>query len=90
LTFGHPCADIFGCLPSNNLRVAGALHNFSESTAMNCIDLIEVTYGPTDLQMCVLTRSIAANHTGAFCLRNYDKLSAERCTFENCSHATSK
>jgi hypothetical protein len=90
LTFDHLYANIFGCLPSNNFRVAGALHNLSESTAMNCIDLLEVTYGPIDLQMCVLTRSIAANDTGGFWLGNYDKVSAERCIFENCSHVTIK
>jgi hypothetical protein len=75
LTFDHPCADIFGWLLSNQFRVAGALHNFSEPTTMNCIGLLEVTYGPIDSRMCVLTRSVAANHTGTFCLRNCDKLS---------------
>jgi hypothetical protein len=90
LTFDHPCADIFGCLPSNNFHVAGALGNFSESTTMNCIHFLEVSSGPIDLGKCILTRFITANHTGGFCLCNCDKLSVERCIFENCSNVTSK
>jgi hypothetical protein len=88
--FDRPRAAIFGCLVSNRFGVVGASCNFSGSIATNCVGLLEVSNAPIEFRMCVVARSTAANHNGAFCLRNCDELSIERCLFANCSHVTSR
>jgi hypothetical protein len=80
----------FGCLLSNKFGVTGASDNLSRSTATNSISFLEVSCGPIDLQICVMARPTAANHIGAFCLRNCGKPGVERYVLANCSHGMTR